>query len=109
MAQQPQIGVRVAYCCLRGAHFGNDTEFATAIQWDVSLLDGYISVEIPNVGTGAEWFLGHCNPGLWRLIRRIDAVFCRTGYLKGLLLDRLPHRSSERLRVPFGTGANSSP
>src|SRR6266850_2039056 len=84
MAQHPQIDLQVAYCCLRGAHSGYDPEFATTIQWDVPLLDGYNWVEIPNVGTGAESFLGLCNPGLWRLIRRgrFDAVLCHTGYLK---------------------------
>jgi len=84
MAQHPQIDLQVAYCCLRGTHSGFDTDFATAIQWDVPLLDGYNWVKIPNVGTGDESFLGLCNPGLWRLIRRgsFDAVICHTGYLK---------------------------
>ena len=84
MAQHPRIDLQVAYCSLRGAHSDYDPDFAMAVQWDVPLLDGYNWVEIPNIGTGAESFLGLCNPGLWRLIRRnnFDAVFCHTGYLK---------------------------
>jgi hypothetical protein len=68
MAAHPQIDLQVAYCSLRGAHSGYDPEFATAIQWDVPLLDGCNWVETPNIGTDTESFLGLCNPGLWRLI-----------------------------------------
>ena len=84
MARHPQIDLQVAYCCLRGAYSDFEADFGTAIQWVVPLLDGYNWVEVPNIGTGAESFLGLCNPGLWRLIRRnnFDAVFCHTGYLK---------------------------
>jgi glycosyltransferase involved in cell wall biosynthesis len=109
MAQHPQIDLQVAYCCLRGAHAGYDRDFGTAIQWDVPLLDGYNWVEIPNVGTGAEWFLGLCNPGLWRLIRRgsFDAVLCHTGYLKASFwIAFLAARLSGSVFL-FGTDANS--
>src|SRR6267142_2429132 len=109
MAQHPQIDLQVAYCCLRGAHSGYDPDFATAIQWDVPLLDGYNWVEIPNVGTGAESFLGLCNPGLWRLIRRgkFDAVLCHTGYLKASFwIAFLASRLSGSVFL-FGTDANS--
>jgi glycosyltransferase involved in cell wall biosynthesis len=84
MAQHPHIDLRVAYCSMRGAHSAYDTDFARDIQWDIPLLDGYDWVEIPNVGPDTESFLGLCNPGLWRLIRRgkFDAIFCYTGYLK---------------------------
>src|SRR6267154_2512296 len=109
MAQHPQIDLQVAYCCLRGAQSGHDPEFATAIQWDVPLLDGYDWVEIPNVGTGAESFLGLCNPGLWRLILRgsFDAVFCHTGYLKASFwIAFLASKLSGSVFL-FGTDANS--
>src|SRR6266853_1753800 len=109
MAQHPQIDLRVAYCCLRGAHSGYDPEFATAFQWDVPLLDGYDWVEIPNIGTGAESFLGLCNPGLWRLIRRgsFDAVLCHTGYLRASFwIAFLAARLSDSVFL-FGTDANS--
>jgi glycosyltransferase involved in cell wall biosynthesis len=109
MAQHPQINLQVAYCCLRGANSGYDPDFATAIQWDVPLLDGYNWVEIPNVGTGAETFLGLCNPGLWRLVRRnkFDAVLCHTGYLKASFwIAFLAARLSGSVFL-FGTDANS--
>src|SRR6266513_5588165 len=109
MAQHPRIDLQVAYCCLRGAHSGRDPEFATAIQWDVPLLDGYNWVEIPNIGTGAESFFGLLNPGIWRLIRwgRFDAVFCHTGYLKASFwIAFLAARLSSSVFL-FGTDANS--
>lgn len=109
MAAHPQIDLQVAYCSLRGAHSGYDPEFATAIQWDVPLLDGYNWVEIPNIGTDTESFLGLCNPGLWRMIRRnnFDAVFCHTGYLKASFwIAFLAARLSGSVFL-FGTDANS--
>src|SRR6202171_443829 len=109
MAQHPRIDLQVAYCSLRGAHSEYDHDFAMAVQWDVPLLDGYNWVEIPNIGTGAESFLGLCNPGLWRLIRRnnFDAVFCHTGYLKASFwIAFLAARLSVSVFL-FGTDANS--
>ena len=109
MAQHSQIDLQVAYCSLRGVHSVYDPDFATAVQWDVPLLDGYNWVEIPNIGTGAESFLGLCNPGLWRLIRRnnFDAVFCHTGYLKASFwIAFLAARLSGSFFL-FGTDANS--
>jgi hypothetical protein len=109
MAQHPRIDLQVAYCCLRGAHSGYDPDFATAIQWDVPLLDGYNWVEIPNIGTGTESFLGLCNHGLWQLIRQgsFDAVLCHTGYLKpSFWIAFLASRLSGSVFL-FGTDANS--
>src|SRR6266550_3803197 len=109
MAQHSQIDLQVAYCTLRGAYSDYDPDFATTVQWDVPLLGGYNWVEIPNVGTGAESFLGLCNPGLWRLIRRstFDAVFCHTGYLKASFwIAFLAARLSGSVFL-FGTDANS--
>src|SRR2546429_420498 len=108
MAQHPQIDLQVAYCSLRGAHSDYDPDFETAVQWDVPLLDGYNWVEIPNIGTGAESFLGLCNPGLWRLIRRnnFDAVLCHTGYLNASFwIAFLATRLSGSVFL-FGTDAN---
>src|SRR6266850_1454862 len=110
MAQHPQIDLQVAYCSLRGAQSAYDPDFATAVQWDVPLLDGYNWVEIPNIGTGTEAFLGLCNPDLWRLIRRgsFDAVLCHTGYLKASFwIAFLAARLSGSVFL-FGTDANSS-
>ena len=105
MAQHSQIDLQVAYCSLRGAQTVYDPDFATAIQWDVPLLDGYTWVEIPNIGTGAESFLGLCNPGLWRLIRRgsFDAVFCYTGYLKASFWIAFLASKLSRTAFLFGT------
>src|SRR5437870_36591 len=109
MAQHPQIDLQVAYCSMRGAHSAYDPDFATAVQWDVPLLDGYNWVQIPNIGTGTEAFLGLCNPDLWRLIRRgsFDAVLCHTGYLKASFwIAFLAARLSGSVFL-FGTDANS--
>jgi glycosyltransferase involved in cell wall biosynthesis len=82
MAQHPQIDLQVAYCTLRGAEEGYDSEFGTNVKWDVPVLDGYAWVHVPNEGSGDESFLGLNNPGLWKLIRngRFDAVLVFTGY-----------------------------
>ena len=109
MAQHPQIDLQVAYCSLRGAHSAYDPDFATAVQWDVPLLDGYNWVEIPNIGTGTEAFLGLCNPDLWRLIRRgsFDAVLCHTGYLKASFWIAFFATRLSGAVFLFGTDANS--
>jgi glycosyltransferase involved in cell wall biosynthesis len=94
---------------MRGARSAYDREFATVVQWDVPLLEGYNWVEIPNLGTGSESFLGLCNPGLWRLVRRgdFDAVFCYTGYLKASFwIAFVASRLSGSVFL-FGTDANS--
>jgi hypothetical protein len=72
----------------------------TAVQWDITLLDGSNWMEIPNIGTGNEAFFGPCNPDLWRLILRgsFDAVICHTGYLTASFWNRLPRLPSQRLR-----------
>jgi len=109
MAQHRQIDLQVAYCSLRGAHSDYDPDFATAVQWDVPLLDGYNWVEIPNIGTGTESFLGLCNPGLWRLIRRgsFDAVLCHTGYLRASFWIAFLASRLSRSVFLFGTDANN--
>lgn len=108
MAQHPHVDLHVAYCSLRGAHSTYDPDFGRNIQWDVPLLDGYRWVEIPNIGIG-ESFLGLCNPGLWRLIRRgrFDAVLCHTGYLKASFwISFLASRLSGSVFI-FGADATS--
>jgi glycosyltransferase involved in cell wall biosynthesis len=109
MAQHPQIDLQVAYCSLRGAHATHDPDFGRDIQWDVPLLDGYNWVEVPNLGTGRESFLGLCNPGLSRIIRQgnFAAVFCHTGYLKASFwIALLASRLSGSVFL-FGTDANT--
>lgn len=84
MAASEQLDFHVAYCSLRGAEPGHDPEFGATVQWDVPLLDGYDWTHVPNRGSGAESFLGFCNPGLWKLICRgnFDAILCYAGYVR---------------------------
>src|SRR5215472_16469440 len=84
MSQHPQVDLTAAYCRMLGAKAGYDAEFATTVEWDVPLLDGYPWLEIPNKGGGGEGFWGLYNPGLWKLVRdgNYDAVFCPTGYIR---------------------------
>jgi glycosyltransferase involved in cell wall biosynthesis len=84
MAREPAFDFEVAYCGLRGAQAAYDPEFASSVQWDVPLLDGYRWTEVPNRGSGRESFRGLYNPGLRGLIAggRFDAVLCYVGYLR---------------------------
>src|SRR6266478_4106035 len=84
MAVHPLIGLRVAYCSLRGAEAAHDPEFGASVRWDVPLLDGYSWTHVPNRGSGVESFLGLRNPGLWKLIRQgnYEAVLCLVGYVR---------------------------
>jgi glycosyltransferase involved in cell wall biosynthesis len=82
MAQHPHLDFQVAYCSLRGAEAGYDTEFGTTVKWDVPMLEGYSWTHVPNRLFGAETYLRICNPGLWPLIRkgRFDALLCYISY-----------------------------
>src|SRR5882762_6951236 len=76
MAQNSQIDLHVAYCSLRGAHTVHDPDFATAIQWDVPLLDGYAWVEIPTLSPrdSRRWKIAvkkNLWPGLFRLADQV--------------------------------------
>src|SRR2546430_8695528 len=59
----------------------------------------------PNIGTGADSFLGLCNPDLWRLIRRgsFDAVFCHCGYIKASFWIAFLASKLSRAAFLFGT------
>src|ERR1044071_4074614 len=82
MAREPAFDFEVAYCALRGAQAAYDPEFASAVEWDVPLLDGYPWTELPNRGSGRESFGGLYNPELRRFVagRRFDALLCYVGY-----------------------------
>ncbi len=84
MAQHAQLDFHVAYCSMRGAEAGHDSEFGHSVKWDVPLLDGYAWTHVPNRGSGAESFFGLRNPGLWKFIRKgqFDAVICFVSYLR---------------------------
>jgi glycosyltransferase involved in cell wall biosynthesis len=84
MALHPELDFHVAYCSLHGAEEAHDADFATAVKWDVPLLDGYAWTHVPNRGSGSDSFFGLRNPALWSLIRNghFDAVLCYTGYVR---------------------------
>ena len=107
MSQHPQVDLTVAYCRMLGAKAGYDAEFATTIEWDVPLLDGYPWLEIPNKGSGSEGFWGLYNPGLWKLIREgnYDAVFCPTGYIRASFWITLLASKLSGAAFIFGTDA----
>jgi glycosyltransferase involved in cell wall biosynthesis len=75
------VELRVAYLGLRGAQAAFDTDFATKVQWDIPLLDGYVWSQL-----SPSSFLrtsGNKRQGIWRFIRDggFDAVLCFTGYV----------------------------
>ena len=61
-----------------------DPDFATSVEWDVPLLQGYSWAAIPNKGSGQESFWGLNNTGLSKLIcdGKFDAVLCLVGYVR---------------------------
>jgi glycosyltransferase involved in cell wall biosynthesis len=82
MARHPRLDFQVAYCSLRGAEAGYDAEFATTVQWDVPMLEGYKWTHIPNRLFRQHSYLRVCNPGLWPLIRKgnFDAILSYVSY-----------------------------
>jgi len=70
---------------MQGAERGLDPEFATEIQWDEPLLEGFSWTHLPNksLHPGLARFFGLWNPGLWSLIRNggFDAILIYTGYM----------------------------
>ena len=109
MANHPAFDLHVSYCSLRGAEAAHDREFGTKIKWDVPLLEGYSWSHVPNRGLGAESIFGHCNPGLWKLIRtgNFDAVLCFTGYRPATFWIALLAAKSSKTAFLFGTDATS--
>jgi glycosyltransferase involved in cell wall biosynthesis len=75
MARHPRLEILVAYCSLRGAERGLDSEFDVEFAWDVPLLEGYPWVRLEE-GRITRW------RHLWRLIQigGFDAVVVYTGY-----------------------------
>ena len=95
------VELRVAYLSLRGAEAAFDADFATKVQWDIPLLDGYAWSQL-----SPSSFVGQ---GIWRFIRDggFDAVVCFTGYVCldfwiALLASRL-----SRAAFLFGTDSSS--
>ncbi len=108
MARHPRFDLKVAYCSLRGAEPGLDPEFATTVQWDVPLLNGYDWVQVPNRGNGGESFWGLWNTGLWKLVRSeaFDALICLTGYRRASFW--LCYFAARSRSIPFFFGTDAS-
>ncbi len=83
MVAQPEWEPQVAFCSLQGVEAYRDPEFATQIQWDVPVLEGYPWVQLPNrspqPGLGRFW--GLVNPEVMRWVAAADAVIVYTGYV----------------------------
>lgn len=83
MAAEPQWQPQVAYCCLAGVEAYRDREFATQVQWDLPVLEGYPWVQLPNrspqPGLGRFW--GLVNPQVMRWVAQSDVVIVYTGYV----------------------------
>ena len=105
LAAHSAVELHVAYCSLRGAEVGHDTEFGASVKWDVPLLDGYSWSQMPNRGPGTESFLGLFNPGVWKLIRegKFDAVLCFIGYRCATFWMALAAAKLSKTAFLFGT------
>jgi glycosyltransferase involved in cell wall biosynthesis len=109
MAAEPQLDLHVAYCSMRGAEAALDPDFATNVQWDVPLLEGYSWSAIPNKGSDKESFWGLNNPGLGQLIRegKFAAVLCFVGYVRASFWIARRAAKTSRAAFLFGTDAHS--
>jgi glycosyltransferase involved in cell wall biosynthesis len=109
LAARPDIDLHVAYCSLHGAESAHDPEFGTAFRWDIPLLDGYSWTHVRNRGSGAESFLGLCNPGLWKIVREgnFDAALCFTGYRCATFWFAWLAAMSSRTAFLFGTDSTT--
>jgi glycosyltransferase involved in cell wall biosynthesis len=109
MASRPDLDLQVAYCTMSGAEAAHDPEFGATIKWDISLLDGYRWIHVPNKGSGFDSFLGLRNPGLWKLIRegQFDAVLCYVGYVRSTFWISLFAAKLARAAFLFGTDSTT--
>ncbi|NJL00548.1 MAG: glycosyltransferase family 4 protein [Spirulinaceae cyanobacterium SM2_1_0] len=110
MAAQPQWKLQVAFCCLAGVESYRDPEFATQIQWDVPVLEGYPWVELPNrsprPGLGRFW--GLVNPQVLARVAEADVVLVYTGYVYATFWLALLAAKWHRKAFIFVTDASSS-
>src|SRR6266436_5738093 len=109
MAAAPQLNLQVAYCSLRGAQAAIDPDFATSVEWDVPLLEGYSWIAVPNKGSGKESFWGLNNPRLSNLIRdgKFDALLCFVGYVRASFWIARRAAKTAGAAFLFGTDAHS--
>ena len=82
LAVCPEVDIHVAYCNLSRAEATNDTDFQSALQWDVPLLDGYSWSHVSSRGSSKVSFFGLRNPDLWGLTHKGEcaAVISHVGH-----------------------------
>ena len=110
-ANDPRLEIQVAYCSLQGAEAKFDRDFGVEVKWDVPLLEGYPSVEVPNRSWSPRLgsFFGLFNPGILSLIRRgnFDAVVFYTGYAYATFWMGIAAAKLSGVPILFGTDATS--
>jgi glycosyltransferase involved in cell wall biosynthesis len=108
MAACPSLDLHVVYGSLRGAHAAVDPDFATTVQWDVPLLDGYPWSHLPS-GTSTQVLSRVGHPTLWKFIRDggFDAVLSFTGYLNPSFWIALAASKFSGAAFLFGTDSAS--
>jgi glycosyltransferase involved in cell wall biosynthesis len=108
MAQLDSIDLHVVYSSLRGAEAAPDKDFATTVQWDVPLLNGYAWTHLPS-GTSSLHLSRVGHPTLWRFIRegQFDAVLSFTGYLCAAFWIALFAAKASGAAFLFGTDSAS--
>jgi glycosyltransferase involved in cell wall biosynthesis len=108
LAAVDSIELHVVYISLRGAEAAPDKDFATTVQWDVPLLDGYAWSHLPS-GTSSEHLSRVGHPTLYRFIREgeFDAVLCFTGYICAAFWIALMAAKMSGAAFLFGTDSAS--
>jgi glycosyltransferase involved in cell wall biosynthesis len=108
LAAVPSIDLHVVYSSLRGVQAAVDPDFATTVQWDVPLLDGYHWSHLPS-GTSSEHLSRVGHPTLWRFIRegQFDAVLSFTGYICAAFWIALMAAKMSGAAFLFGTDSAS--
>ncbi|HUL15266.1 MAG TPA: glycosyltransferase family 4 protein [Terriglobales bacterium] len=106
-----KVDLTVAYCSLRGAEPGYDSEFNAKVSWDIPLLEGYRWLQVPNrpLTRNEESFFGLCNPGVWKLVRSggFDAVISYMGYRRSSFWFAVLGAKTRGIPILFGTDASS--
>jgi glycosyltransferase involved in cell wall biosynthesis len=110
LAKDPRVEIQVAYCSMQGAEPEMDPDFEVEVKWDISLMDGYPWLCLPNRFGKPDLgsFFGLFNTGIWNLIRRghFDAVVLYTGYVYATFWIALAAAKSNSIPVIFGTDAH---
>lgn len=111
LTQDPRLEIQVAYCSMQGAESQLDPGFGIDVKWDISLLDGYPWLLVPNrsLVQRAGSFFGLFNPGIWRLISggKFDSVILFTGYTCATFWIAIAAAKWSRVPILFGTDATT--